>query len=96
MREQIQGPLRENDFETKVDEVLQGMGIIHLHLIPFDLPEDIILLLNSTYLPQTPNKEDIITWKYHTRGILTTSSVYKFLRDHKEPEQLGYKPFTWI
>lgn len=96
VREQIQGPLREEECKLRVGDIIHKLGGSTPTPISFELPQEIMLLEHSTYITSTSNKSDTIIWKPNSKGILTTSSVYKFLQKNEPGYQKNTVNSNWI
>ncbi|KAK4716292.1 hypothetical protein R3W88_014630 [Solanum pinnatisectum] len=60
MREQIQGPLREEECKLRVGDIIHKLGGSTQTPISFELPQKIMLLEHNTYITPTSNKSDTI------------------------------------
>ena len=73
MREQIRGPIEEKETKPGVGDIIKKDNYMNIETQYFDLPKEIILLINCSYI--TLNKKYTATWKPNPQRRLSTSSI---------------------
>ncbi|KAH0688630.1 hypothetical protein KY289_015988 [Solanum tuberosum] len=93
MRQLIQGPLQNKEEDLTVGIVMPQYKEKGEWDITFELTNEIIHLLNCTY--SNKNVKDKAVWGPSSKGVLTTSSVYRFLSrgspQEWQPPDRGFK-----
>ncbi|KAK4710440.1 hypothetical protein R3W88_004953 [Solanum pinnatisectum] len=86
----------EEEYGLRVGDIYHTLGGSTQPLISVELPQKILLLVQSTYINSTSKKSDTAIWKPNSKGILTTSSAYRFLQENKPEYQQNISNPSWI
>lgn len=95
-REPIHGPLMEEEYKIRLGYVYNTLGGGTKTLIYVELPNQILSLIQCTYLNPASNKWDTTVWKPSTKGTLTASSSYRFLMENEHEDQQNLNNPCWI
>ncbi|OIT39909.1 putative ribonuclease h protein, partial [Nicotiana attenuata] len=95
LRNSIQGPLQNGEEDMKVSSIIQH-GSFNLSTLSFEIPEDIIQKIHSTYIQQSQPGRDKISWNSPGHNSFSIKAAYDLasLQDTRtEENNLDYK---WI
>lgn len=101
LRNQIAGPLPQDEFHKKVSSIIRGTGPDKFwnleYSIPFPLPNQIKDKITSIALPFLSNSaKDTIIWNVKPNGIFSLSSAYNSLFKITNSENNPNTNSRWI